>query len=78
MNNKRNRIGNLISEETCHDLVPGEMAERWQNNKRCETCLEVNFSGNNGKNVTCGITGDIVVDVNTVNANCPLNKEPMQ
>jgi len=34
MESKRNRIGNLISEETCHDLVPGEMAERWEAKKK--------------------------------------------
>lgn len=74
MNNKRNRIGKLISEETCHDLVPGEMAERWQDNRRCETCLSVDFNGNNGKNVVCSLTGSVIDDVNCVNVECPLDK----
>lgn len=72
---KRNKIGNLISMESCHDLAPREMAERWKSEKeeRCETCLNVNFSGNNGKNVTCKLTGSMVNDVNRINADCPIN-----
>ena len=31
---KRNKIGNLISEESCLDLVPGEMLQRWAKRKK--------------------------------------------
>ena len=57
------------------DLVPGEMLQRWASNKpRCETCQSVDFAGNNGKNVTCKLTGAVVHDINNINFDCPLNK----
>ncbi len=40
--------------------------------KRCELCLNVDFTGDNYKHVICMVTGDIVQDVNKLNNNCPI------
>ena len=41
---------------------------------RCEQCYNVNFSGNNGKNVTCDIAKRIIPNINYVPGWCPLKK----
>jgi len=42
--------------------------------ERCESCMNVKFDGNNGKNCTCRINGNIIPNIDTVPIWCPLKR----